>query len=131
MDPTSESEMTPDDLQTMFNPMSTIVYEGKACDTRIELTDAEIEEMKPAMRQAADRVRELYGSGVPFFTKDAIADLVGQLDRARKHHEQKGASEGDTHEQVFSLQGLDGKTVEIENEIGTAWPKGGIVEQVM
>lgn len=132
MDPTSESETTQDDLQTMSTSMSTnVYYEGKACDTRSGLNEAEIEEMKPEMRRATDRIRKAYASGVPFFTKRAIADLAGQLDRARKHHEQSSASGADTREMVFSLQGLDGNTVEIENEIGTAWPKGGIIEQVM
>lgn len=111
--------------------MSTIVYEGKACDTRSGIKDAEVKETKSEMRHAADRVREVYASGVPFFTKRAIADLAVQLDRARKHHEQSSASGADTREMVFHLQGLDGNTVEIENEIGTAWPKGGIIEQVM
>lgn len=132
MDPTSESETTQDDLQIMSTSMSSIVYyEGKACETRSGLNEAEVKETKSEMTHAADRVREVYASGVPFFTKRAIADLAGQLDQARKHHKQGSASEGDTREMVFSLQGLYGNTVEIENEVGRAWPKGGVIEQVM
>lgn len=131
MDSTSELETTQDDLQPMSSSMSAIMYEGKACDTRRGLEDAEGRETKSEMALAADQVRGIYASGVPFFTKRAIADLAGQLDRARKHYEQSSASEGDTREMVFSLQGLDGNTVEIENRIGMAWPKGGIIEQVM
>lgn len=131
MNSTLELESTQDDPQTMSSSMSTNVYEGKACDTRSGLEDAEGRETKSEMMLAADQVREIYASGVPFFTKRAIADLAGQLDRARKHYEQSSASEGDTREMVFSLQGLDGNTVEIENKIGTAWPKGGTIEQVM
>lgn len=131
MDPTSESDTTQGDLQTMSTSMSSIVYyEGKECDTRSG-KEAEVEETKSEMRHANDRVREVYASGVPFFTKKAIADLAGQLDQARKHHKQSSASEGDTGEMLFSLQGLDGNTVEMENKIGRAWPKGGIIEQVM
>lgn len=41
--------------------------------------NAELQKAKSNGSQAADRVRALYNSGVPFFLKDSIADLVTQL----------------------------------------------------
>lgn len=108
--------------------MAIIAYGGKEGAWKAGLTDAELEEMRPERTQAADRVRELYASGIRFFTKRAIADLVDQFDRARKHHQRVGTSEGnddgESRGQMLFLQGLDGETVEIENETGTVWLAG-------
>ncbi|KAL2276788.1 hypothetical protein FJTKL_00449 [Diaporthe vaccinii] len=65
--------------------------------------------MRPERIQAANRFRALYASGIPLFTKRAIADMVDQFDRARKH-----------------LQHV----VELENEIGTVWPTTGTTEHI-
>lgn len=74
----------------------------------------------------ADQVREYFTRGVPFPTKDTIADLVRQLDRARKNLEDESvhniSNDDDSHVQMLSLRALDGKTVELENELGTVWP---------
>lgn len=120
--------MAQDDRQNMPNPMSTLVYEGRESKSKDGPTGRKSKRIKPEMRQAAERVRELYASGVPFFTKGAIADLARQLDSAKRHHEQ-----GEASVQMFSLQGLDGKTVQVENEIGTAWPEeeNESIEEVM
>lgn len=111
-----------------------MLYVGNEGAWKVGLTDAELEEMRPERIQAADRVRELYASGVPFFTKGAIAELVGQFDRATNETEHAGTSEGndggESREQMFFLQGLDGKTVDIENEMGTVWPTPGTTERV-
>lgn len=115
----------------MSNPVSTTVSEGKKCDSKAGRTDENLEEIEPEIRQAADRAREFYASGAPFFTKDAIADLARQFERAREHYAQGAASEGEVHPRMLSLQALDGKTVEVENQIGTAWPESGAIESVM
>ncbi|KAK7697275.1 hypothetical protein SLS64_013709 [Diaporthe eres] len=95
--------------------MSAIAYADKEGAGRTGRTDPELEDMSPERIQAANRVRALYSSGIPFFTKRAIADLVDQFDRARKH---------------LQHVDLDGKTVELENEIGTVWPTTGTTEHI-
>lgn len=108
--------------------MSTIFYGGREGSWKAGLTDAELEKMRPERIQAANRVREFYASGIRFFTKRAIADLVDQFDRTRKHLQRVGTSEGndggESHGQMLFLQGLDGETVEVENETGTVWLAG-------
>ena len=82
--------------------------------------------MKSDGSQDADQVREYFTRSVPFLKKDAIADLVRQLDLTRKNLEDESvhntSNEGDSHVQMLSLRALDGKTVELENELGTVWP---------
>ncbi|KAK7732603.1 hypothetical protein SLS63_004858 [Diaporthe eres] len=114
--------------------MSAIAYADKEGAGRTGRTDPELEDMSPERIQAANRVRALYSSGIPFFTKRAIADLVDQFDRARKHLQHVGTSEGndggESRRQMLFLQDLDGKTVELENEIGTVWPTTGTTEHI-
>lgn len=120
--------------QPTTNLMAVILYGGKENTWKAGLTGAELEEMEPERIQAADRVRELYSSGIPFFSKHVMADLVEQFDRARRHLQYAGTSQGsdevESRGQMFFLQGLDGKTVEIENEMGTVWPTPGRTERV-
>lgn len=71
------------------------------------------------MTEAAERVRELYASGVPFFTKHALAKLNAQLDRARKNYVHEGASESKARDGMFFLKPLDGRTITVYNEFGS------------
>lgn len=118
MDPTSAQDKTLDDDRTMSNPTPATAYEGKESDSKARLGDEEVEGIVSEMKQAVDRLREFYASGVPFFTKDAIAHLARQFDRAKKHYAQRHAPDGEARQQTFSLQALDGETAEVENEIG-------------
>ncbi|ROW09149.1 hypothetical protein VPNG_05775 [Cytospora leucostoma] len=78
--------------------------------------------------QVANRVRALYQRGVPFFTRGAIQDLAHQLDRARGRFNDD--TPGDSEEK-FSLQSLDGRGVEIDNETGNTQPYFGTRDIIM
>lgn len=114
--------------------MSTIAYTDQDGAGRTGRADPELEDMRPERIQAANRVRALYASGIPFFTKRAIADLVDQFDRARNDLQHVGTSGGNdgggSGGRMLFLQDLDGKTVEHENEIGTVWPTTGTTEHI-
>ncbi|KUI72335.1 hypothetical protein VM1G_08043 [Cytospora mali] len=104
MDPASQS----DPIQSTEEDYVELPY--------FNLTDAELSAIEAETRQVADRVRELYANGVPFFTRSAIQDLVHQIDRATQRFQDEGPA--GICGQTFSLQGLDGKTVEVDIEIG-------------
>lgn len=130
MTPPSEPVLTQDTRQEP----STSGPEGKDCALSSDLTDARLQKKKPEGSQVAERIRAFYTSGVPFFTKDAIADLAGQLHRARKQfqHESglEGRDESSRQGQMLTLKALDGKTVEVENELGTVMSLGVASESV-
>lgn len=130
MDLTSESISTRDTHQ---DP-STTASEGKNCALRSDLTDAKLGKMKPDGSQVTERIRAFYTSGVPFFTKDAIADLAGQLHHARKQFQHEsgpgGRADGSRQVQMLTLKALDGKTVKVENELGTVQSLGVASEDV-
>jgi hypothetical protein len=92
-------------------------------DSRYSPND-EIDQPILTRDQAADRVRNFYLSGIPFFTKDAIADLASQLDRAREAFAQDsklvscGSTETESHVQMISLRALDGEIVNVRNRLG-------------
>lgn len=71
-------------------------------------------------RRHLDRVRARYQSGVPLFTRSAIHNLAYQLDRAIERLK-NGISDVDNGEKI-SLQALDGRRVEIDNELGSTRP---------
>lgn len=112
----------PASTQDTHRDLSTNVLEGKGCVLKSDLTDAGIEKKKPGGSQVAERIRAFYTSGVPFFTKEAIADLAGQLHRARKQFQDEGGPEGrkkgGRRLQMLTLKALDGKTVRVDNELG-------------
>lgn len=83
------------------------------------------------MTRAAARVRELYASGVPFFTKPALAKLNAQLARARKRYVREEAPESKAHDVMFLLKPLEGRTVGIYNGIGSVSQMDDVVELVV
>lgn len=61
---------------------------------------------------ATRRIRHLYDSGLPFFTKTALQSLHDQLRNAVNSGEQ------------LHVGGLDGTLVDFENEMGRTFPAG-------
>lgn len=83
------------------------------------------------MTQAAARVRELYASGVPFFTKHALAELNVQLARARKRYVRDEAPESKADDVLFLLKPLEGRTLGIRNAIGSVSQMDDVLELVV
>lgn len=124
MDSTSESHSTND--PTNLCPRS--LYMNQCTDYEYTLSDEVLAIRKPQRQQAVDQVRTLYTRGVPFFTKSAIADLASQFERATRQFQDEGTpGKGE----MFSLQGLDGRKMEIENDLGAIWTEGMETENIL
>ena len=65
------------------------------------------------IRELWGPINAIYDSGTPFFTKDAIRDLLGQIDESGVRPVQT-----EPLSLRFSITGIDGKTVEIPLELG-------------
>lgn len=124
----------PVSTQDPHRDLSTSVPEDKGCVFNSDQSDAGLKRKNLGGSQVAERIRAFYGSGVPFFTKDDIADLAGQLHRARKQfqHESgpEGRDEGGRQVQMLTLKTLDGKKVEVKNELGAVMSLGRASEDV-
>ncbi|KAK4182845.1 hypothetical protein QBC35DRAFT_509213 [Podospora australis] len=68
--------------------------------------------------EAVRKVRQLYDSGVPFFTKDALRHMASLLQTTR----QSGNNDND---QKLTIMGLDGHTTEITCDHGKIMPNQG------
>ena len=62
----------------------------------------------------SERINTIYDSDVLFFTKDAIKDVVRQLNQLTTD-----LKLGDKTTLTFTMQGLDGVCVDIPVELGT------------
>ncbi len=65
----------------------------------------------------SERINTIYDSGIPFFTRDAIKDVVRQF-----NHLTTDLKLGDKTTLTFTVQGLDGIYVDIPVELGTVEP---------
>lgn len=106
------------------------LYTGKDDPRNYDLTDDEIATRGSDLQEAAKTLRAMYRDGAPFFTKDAIRKLVRQIDNSNSGIEH-GKESREGRPRYFSIEGLDGKTVEIENETGTTQRWDTNLERVM
>lgn len=126
MDSFWESDLT---QNTEEDDTGFYLYGGTGCQPDDDLTHMEPSARKTKMRQVADTVRGLYESGVPLFTRSAIQALVHQIDRVTERFQNEVLS--GNYGQKFSLQALDGKTVEIDIEVGSTQPYSSTRELVV
>lgn len=63
------------------------------------------------MQQAIQKIREVYDSGTAFFTKDAIRDIVQQIEKAERGQVKK-----------VSIMGVDGILVQLSVKTGEVDP---------
>ncbi|KUI60303.1 hypothetical protein VP1G_07521 [Cytospora mali] len=114
MDNISESDYTPPPEDELGLHLSAgIEYND-------DLTPTELSAREVDARQVAGTVRELYTNGIPFFTRSAIRALVRQIDCATQLYQDEGASA--INGQKFTIQAVDGKTVELDVQIGNTLP---------
>ena len=74
-------------------------------------------ENRRMIARAAEKINAIYDTGAPFFTKDAIREIVRQLDELTAN-----IRLGDKALLIFTVQGLDGSFVEIPLELGVVLP---------
>lgn len=102
-------------------------YSGKLSLPPEDITEELVAERTQARDIAAKRLQELYDQGVPFFSKDTIRGIVGQLKRCRA--DPRPAS-GQVP-RIISVPALDGTVVKNELETGEVKPKDEKTEFVV
>lgn len=94
-------------------PPTIFLYDPVKYSQVLELSENESLERKSRMKEAAQFLSDLYATGKPFFTKQAMESLLSQIENNNARLLQNASSQ-----ECFLLPGLDGKTVRVEAENG-------------
>lgn len=112
LSPTDGSVSTDTDLPAEIDELS--MWIGQVAD--VEPGYISQAEKTMQMREACDKIRELYSDGRPIFQRAAIQDLVDQIDRTNAMVSKGESVEGER----FVLRGIDGSTIKLMMETGEA-----------